>query len=189
MKRLAAIMAGALITTVGGVYATVNYAQGDVEQAEIGMQKNIADAVADDTRKGTIKLSNNFTVSIDDPDHDLITDTTISGELTISFTPAAQGADAEVRENGIPLKMTIAIGGTNEYDNKALFELTESYTAGGVALKGANGGDTVKDEITVNLTDYIKWNGEFALSTYAEYTAFRTAFEKTTITVTVSEAK
>ena len=109
--------------------------------------------------------------------------------MTISFTPAEQGADANVSANGIPLKMTIVIGGTNAYAGQALFELTEAYTTGGVALKGVNGGDTVKDEITVDLSDYISWKQEFTLSTLAEYNAFKTAFENTTITVTVSEAK
>ena len=140
MKRLAAIMAGALLTTVGGVYAQFTYAQGNVEQAEISMQKNLATA-ATNTEKGTINVAGNFLVSIDDTNNDLMTETTISGELTISFTPA-QGADAEVRDNGIPLKMTIEIGGTNEYADQALFELTSAYTAGGVAL---NGGKKVKN--------------------------------------------
>lgn len=184
MKRLAAIMAGALLTTVGGVYAQFTYAQGNVEQAEISMQKNLATA-ATNTEKGTINVTGDFLVSIDDTDNDLITETTISGDLTISFTPA-QGADAEVRDNGIPLKMTIVIGGTNEYADQALFELTSAYTAGGVAL---NGGNKVKDEITVNLSNYISWKQEFTLSTFAEYNAFKAAFEGTTITVTVSEAK
>ena len=177
-------MAGALLTTVGGVYAQFTYAQGNVEQAEISMQKNLATA-ATNTEKGTINVTGDFLVSIDDTDNDLITETTISGDLTISFTPA-QGADAEVRDNGIPLKMTIVIGGTNEYADQALFELTSAYTAGGVAL---NGGNKVKDEITVNLSNYISWKQEFTLSTFAEYNAFKAAFEGTTITVTVSEAK
>lgn len=184
MKRLAAIMAGALLTTVGGVYAQFTYAQGNVEQAEISMQKNLATA-ATNTEKGTINVTGDFLVSIDDTDNDLMTETTISGNLTISFTPA-QGADADVRDNGIPLKMTIVIGGTNEYADQALFELTSAYTAGGVAL---NGGNKVKDEITVNLSNYISWKQEFTLSTFAEYEAFKAAFEGTTITVTVSEAK
>lgn len=177
-------MAGALLTTVGGVYAQFTYAQGNVEQAEISMQKNLATA-ATNTEKGTINVAGNFLVSIDDTNNDLMTETTISGDLTISFTPA-QGADADVRDNGIPLKMTIAIGGTNAYAGQALFELTSAYTAGGVAL---NGGKKVKDAVSVKLTDYIEWKQEFTLSTLAEYEAFKAAFEGTTITVTVSEAK
>lgn len=177
-------MAGALLTTVGGVYAQFTYAQGNVEQAEISMQKNLATA-ATNTEKGTINVAGNFLVSIDDTNNDLMTETTISGDLTISFTPA-QGADADVRDNGIPLKMTIAIGGTNAYAGQALFELTSAYTAGGVAL---NGGKKVKDAVSVKLTDYIEWKQEFTLSTLAEYETFKAAFEGTTITVTVSEAK
>lgn len=184
MKRLAAIMAGALLTTVGGVYAQFTYAQGDVTEQVISAQKTLQPA-ATDTKKGTINVTGDFTVSIVDDNNDFITETTILGNLTISFSPA-KGADADVRDHGIKLKMTIVIGGTNKYDNKALFALKTAYTEGGVLL---NGGEKVKDTVFVNLTDYIKWNDdEFTLSTLAEYNAFKEAFDNTTITVTVSEA-
>lgn len=188
MKRLAAIMAGALLTTVGGVYAQFTYAQGNVEQAEISMQKKLAEAKGGETKKGTINVTGNFLVSIDDTNNDLKTETAITDSLKVTFTPAPQGADADVRDHGIQLKMTIVIGGTNKYDNKALFALnTAAYTEGGVLL---NGGEKVKDTaVSLNLTDYIEWKQEFTLSTMAEYEAFQTAFEGTTITVTVSEAK
>lgn len=185
MKRLAAIMAGALLTTVGGVYAQFTYAQDNVVDQVISAQKNLAEAVGNETKKGTINVTGNFTVSIDDTNNDLITETTITDTLKVSFTPAAQGADADVRDHGIKLKMTIVIGGTNEYAGQPLFELT-SYTASGVAL---NGGEKVKDTaVSLNLSNYISWKQELTLSTMAEYNNFKTAFEGTTITVTVSEA-
>lgn len=183
MKRLAAIMAGALLTTVGGVYAQFTYAQGDVTEQVISAQKTLQPA-ATDTKKGTINVTGDFTVSIVDDNNDFITETTILGNLTISFSPA-KGADADVRDHGIKLKMTIVIGGTNKYDNKALFALKTAYTEGGVLL---NGGNKVKDAVSVKLTDYIEWKQEFTLSTLAEYNAFKEAFDNTTITVTVSEA-
>ena len=185
MKRLAAIMAGALLTTVGGVYAQFTYAQGDVTEQVISAQKTLQPA-ATDTKKGTINVTGDFTVSIVDDNNDFITETTILGNLTISFSPA-KGADAEVRDNGIPLKMTIVIGNPNKYANKTLFALKPAYTEGGVLL---DGGKKVKDTaVSVKLTDYIEWNDdEFTLSTLAEYNAFKEAFENTTITVTVSEA-
>ena len=185
MKRLAAIMAGALLTTVGGVYAQFTYAQGNVDEQVISAQKNLAEAVGGETKKGTINVTGNFLVSIDDTDKNLITETTITDTLKVSFTPAAQGADADVRDHGIQLKMTIVIGGTNKYGDNALFALKTAYTEGGVLL---NGGNKVKDAVSVNLTDYIEWKQEFSLSTMAEYNAFKTAFEGTTITVTVNEA-
>ena len=185
MKRLAAIMAGALLTTVGGVYAQFTYAQGNVNEQVISAQKNLAEAVGGETKKGTINVTGNFTVSIDDTNGDLITETSITDTLKVSFTPAPQGADADVRDHGIKLKMTIVIGGTNKYDNKALFALKTAYTETGVLL---DGGNKVKDAVSVNLTDYIEWKQEFTLSTMAEYNNFKTAFEGTTITVTVNEA-
>ena len=188
MKRLAAIMAGALLTTVGGVYAQFTYAQGNVDEQVISAQKNLAEAVGGETKKGTINVTGKYLVSIDDTDNNLTTETTITDTLKVTFTPAPQGADADVRDHGIQLKMTIVIGGTNEYANKALFALnTAAYTESGVLL---NGGEKVKDtEVSLNLANYIEWKQEFTLSTMAEYEAFQTAFEGTTITVTVSEAK
>lgn len=187
MKRLAAIMAGALLTTVGGVYAQFTYAQGNVDEQVISAQKNLAEAVGGETKKGTINVTGNFLVSIDDTDKNLITETTITDTLKVTFTPAAQGADADVRDHGIKLKMTIVIGGTNKYNNNALFALKTAYTEGGVLL---NGGEKVKDTaVSLNLTDYIEWKQEFPLSTFAEYEAFQDAFTATTITVKVSEAK
>lgn len=186
MKRLAAIMAGALLTTVGGVYAQFTYAQGNVEEQVITAQKNLAKAVGDKTKKGTINVTGDFLVSIDDTNNDLKTETAITDSLKVTFTPALQGADADVRDHGIQLKMTIVIGGTKKYDNKDLFALKTAYTEGGVLL---NGGNKVKDaEVSLNLANYIEWKQEFALSTMAEYEAFKAAFEGTTITVTVSEA-
>lgn len=182
-------MAGALLTTVGGVYAQFTYAQGNVDEQVISAQKNLAEAVGGETKKGTINVTGKYLVSIDDTDNNLTTETTITDTLKVSFTPAAQGADADVRDHGIPLKMTIVIGGTNKYDNKALFALKTAYTEGGVLL---NGGEKVKDtEVSLNLANYIEWQEQegFTLSTFAEYEAFKAAFEGTTITVTVSEAK
>lgn len=187
MKRLAAIMAGALLTTVGGVYAQFTYAQGDVTEQVISAQKKLAEAKGGETKKGTINVTGNFLVSIDDTNNDLKTETAITDSLKVTFTPALQGADADVRDHGIKLKMTIVIGGMNEYANKALFALKTAYKEGGVLL---NGGEKVKDaEVSLNLANYIEWKQEFILSTMAEYEAFQTAFEGTTITVTVSEAK
>lgn len=188
MKRLAAIMAGALLTTVGGVYAQFTYAQGNVDEQVISAQKNLAKAVGGETKKGTINVTGKYLVSIDDTDNNLTTETTITDTLKVTFTPAPQGADADVRDHGIKLKMTIVIGGTNKYDNKALFALKTAYTEG-VLL---NGGEKVKDtEVSLNLANYIEWQEQegFTLSTFAEYEAFKAAFEGTTITVTVSEAK
>lgn len=180
-------MAGALLTTVGGVYAQFTYAQGDVTEQVISAQKKLAEAKGGETKKGTINVTGNFLVSIDDTNNDLKTETAITDSLKVTFTPALQGADADVRDHGIQLKMTIVIGGTNKYDNKALFALKTAYTEGGVLL---NGGEKVKDaEVSLNLANYIEWKQEFTLSTMAEYEAFQTAFEGTTITVTVSEAK
>ncbi len=182
MKRIGIVIILALVLTIGGVYATFSYAQGEVTQQEKSITTNVAGKVVT-TSKGTINLTNSFAISVDN-NGELKTTYTTSGDTKVSFTPAT-GADEDVVNNGIKLKLTITISGTNAYNGTAIFVLKEAYTSGGVLL---NGGNKVKDEITVNLADYIEVS-EISLPTAAAYDAYKTAFDATTINITVSEAE
>lgn len=183
MKRIGIVIILAIVLTIGGVYATFSYAQGDAAQQTASISTNIAGKVVE-TEKGNIILTNTFAITVDDTTNSLKTSSTTSGDTKVSFNPAT-GADADVQENGIKLKLTITISGTNAYNGTAIFVLKSAYTAGGVAL---NGGNKVKDEITVNLADYIEVS-EISLPTAAEYDAYKEAFDTIKITITVSEAK
>lgn len=182
MKKLGLIIALALIVTIGGVYATFNYAQGNADTAtqEVGM---VIAGKAGDTKKGTISITSTFEINVDDTTGTLKTGYTTTGETKVKFT-AATGADADVRDNGIKLKLTITISGTNSYNGTAIFAFKTAYTDGGVLL---NGGEKVKGEISVNLADYLTVN-EISLPTASEYDAYKTAFDATEISFTVSEA-
>lgn len=191
MKRLGIIVFMALVLTVGGVYATFNYAQNDVIPASQTLTPNIEDAVLT-TPKGTIDITkNDFVLTVDDLDGNLKTKYTATYATTpahskVTFTPA-QGADATVTANGIKLKLVIefvvAAGYTNEYKGTPIFKHKTAYTTGGVVL---NSGNNVLGETTFNLADYIDVS-EIDLPTYAEYQAYREIFEKITIKITVSE--
>ncbi len=182
MKRIGIVIILAIVLTIGGVYATFSYAQGDAAPQNATITTDIAGKVVE-TAKGTINLTNTFAITVDDTSNELKTSYTTNGDTKVSFTPAT-GADADVQTNGIKLKLTITISGTNAYKETPIFVLKAAYTEGGVVL---NGGNKVKDEITVNLADYIEVS-EISLPTAAEYDAYKTAFDATAITITVSEA-
>lgn len=186
MKRLGAIIAIALVLTIGGVYATFNYAQGGVVSLENEtILKELAGKTIN-TAKGEIKIkSNNFTITVDDLDGNLHTKGSFTGTTTINFTPAPL-ADADVRAHGIKLKLTITVTG-NEYDDgettHKLFNISQE-ALDGVTL---NGNAPIRGDFEIDFADYITVT-DIYLSTPAKYDAYKTAFDNTTITFTISEA-
>lgn len=186
MKRLGAIIAIALVLTIGGVYATFEYAQGGVVSLENEtISKELAEKTTD-TAKGTISIkSNDFKITVDNRG-DLYTKGTFGGTTKINFAPATF-ADAEVRANGIKLKLTITVTG-NEYVDEGktynLFNISENALNGGVTL---NNDKPINGDFEINFADYITVT-EIYLSTPEKYTAYSEAFNATTITFTISEA-
>lgn len=180
MKKLGTIICIALMLTVGGVYATFNYAQTTAGSVEETVGHTIVSAVTD-TPKGTIGLVSSYAIEVVNAGNNK-TGYSSEGTTTVKFTPAA-GADANVRDKGIKLKLTIEITGTKTYNGTDIFVLETAYTDGGVIL---NGGNEVKEPIEVNLSDYITVN-EITLSTYAEYVAYEEAFRNTTVKFIISE--
>lgn len=185
MKRLGAIIAIALVLTIGGVYATFEYAQGGVVSLENETISKELIGMTDTTAKGTITIkSNDFKITVDDFNHNLHTAGRFENKTTINFNPAPL-ADADVRANGIKLKLTIAVTG-NEYDDgekHKLFNISEE-ALNGVTL---NGGAKINGDYEINFADYITVT-DIYLSTPEKYTAYSEAFNGTTITFTISEA-
>ncbi len=186
MKRLGIIVFMALVLTVGGVYATFNYAQEDATPKSATLTPHLKDA-AFTTAKGTITITkNDFVLEVDDIDGNLTTKYTASytsgGTSKVEFEPA-QGADADVAANGIKLKLVIEFVGPNDYKGTPIFKTKGAYTTEGVVL---NGGNKVLGETTFNLADYIDVS-VISLPTYAEYQAYRAQFDAITIKITVSE--
>lgn len=188
MKRLGAIIAIALVLTIGGVYATFNYANGGVVSLENEMISKELAGKTIDTAKGTISIKedSNFKITVDDLDKNLHTKGSFTGKTTINFTPAPLAA-ADVRANGIKLKLKITVTG-NEYDDGEttykLFNISEEALTTGVTL---NGNAPIRGDFEIDFADYITVT-EIELSTPTKYDAYKTAFDNTTITFTISEA-
>lgn len=185
MKRLGAIIAIALVLTIGGVYATFEYAQGGVVSLENETISKELAGMTDTTAKGTITIkSNDFKITIDDFNHNLKTAGRFENKTTINFTPAPL-ADADVRTNGIKLKLTINVTGNEYVDGGTTYKL---FNISEEALTGVtlNGGAKIINDFEINFADYITVT-EIYLSTPEKYTAYSEAFNGTTITFTISE--
>lgn len=194
MKKLGLIILMALVLTVGGVYATFDYAQANVQQTAT-LNKSIA-GVDKDTPKGTIKIDvEGFGLTIDDtPEKTLTTGLRTQGNVIVTFTPA-KGADASVADEGVNLKLEISFTNNiykqNGVDYK-VFKTTDAYkeTTGVVLGKGTKKGD--KFEYTVDLGQYLTVS-EIPLPTLADYNAFAGWFLRSeeprnaVVTITVSE--
>lgn len=186
MKRLGAIIAIALVLTIGGVYATFNYAQGGAVSLENETISKELEGMTTTNAKGTITIkSNSFKITIDDLGGDLHTKGKFEGKTTINFKPATL-ADADVRTNGIKLKLTIAITG-NEYDDGGTTYKLFNISADALAGVTLNGGAKIINDFEINFADYITVT-DIYLSTPEKYTAYSEAFNGTTITFTISEA-
>lgn len=194
-----------LCLVIGGVYATWNYAQGNISEASETSGIILEDA-ADDLADGSVTINNTAAFSIDDSDRDYHGEMVVTGSLTVTFTAAA-GADAEVYNNGIDLKVTFTLPEENTYafyndatctgsTIKAVFALgkTEMTIAKADLTKGGNGVFTY----TFSAEDL---NGIFALAetdgvanvylpTHTAYTEFNDSFMNgKTFTVTVADGR
>lgn len=185
MKRLGAIIAIALVLTIGGVYATFEYAQGGVVSLENETISKELIGMTDTTAKGTITIkSNDFKITVDDLTGNLHTGGRFEGKTTINFTPAPLAA-ADVRTKGIKLKLTINVTGNEYVDGGTTYKLF-NISADALAGVTLNNDAAINGDFEIDFAKYITVT-EIYLSTPEKYTEYSNAFNGTTITFTISE--
>ena len=200
MKKLSLIVVLILCITVGGVYATWNYARYTVDSKQASATAVITGTHS--SAKGVISLATDVKrVIVDDSNNDFAAEvffgqvdansqivedvTDADGEITITFTANA-GADESVLQSGIPLLVSVTANKLGTYLGADVFEIkTESYTIQTSEFVKAS--DASVFTTTINLKDFIGLKNEIVLDTYAEYQAFEAAITGITFTVTVSE--
>lgn len=215
MKKLSAIIAFALIITIGGVYAAWHYNRGEVS-LELTRSATMA-SIQSDTSKGSIEIDkdengesrNSLKFLVDDTGvTDWKADLVTSGSVWVKFTPAAN-ADATVQEDGIALKVTITVvgpynPGTKTYGTPSKYtdpynsdqEVTIFKEKAGNNTFLLNDGNKTKDtshEITAaQIAACLDFNvGAHAdglfLKTYDDNVAYETAMKTYLIMVTITE--
>ncbi|MBE6671266.1 MAG: hypothetical protein E7593_03590 [Ruminococcaceae bacterium] len=183
MKKLSLLMALIVLVTIGGVYATWNYAQGNVSTAQ-GFALPKMETVVTTGTKGSIAVDvSGLTIKIDDDANDAYTHKAVlkmDGELKINFTPAV-GADESVANNGIKMRVEITCTENWKYDEKNIFTVDTS--------KNVIITDSATKEIVITadeLAEIIQLN-DFTLATYSEFQEFQTILNRGNIKIQVSE--
>ena len=183
IRKISMLIALALIVTVGGVYATWNYAQGDAEATFEALDSVtvITDKVVDAVAKGNISIDvSNLLIKIDDDDNDHHGELIQEGYIQITFTPS-QGADANVVANGIPLQYSLSCTGSDFlYNGEHIFD----YNTAPVVLN--DGEPTLSVQIPASELG-ITLHDDIYLPTVADYDAFKLALASGSLIITVSE--
>ena len=194
MKRLSFIIALTLVLTIGGVYATFNYAgnQDTIDEVVIdNMGKELADAKVIDSKKGTltVDVAQDFLIKVDDFNENLRTvGRYTKPEMKITFTPDPSSA-TETHTKGINLKLTFTNG---KYNNKDIFTIKDSkgnVCTDSVVQLSRDEGELQDDGsfvFTLDLSQYITVT-EFELPTKKDYDNYAEAFGQFALSITVEE--
>jgi len=194
MKKFSLMASLAALVTVGGVYATWNYAEANAGSANQDFYINL-ETVETNTKKGTISMTGALPLSVDDGGNyhvKLIKAQAAAQGLTVTFTPNT-GASVET----IPMQVVVSVNdakftltqGTAETNDDTtdvyMTANTTPLTATeipGLANVGTSGVlipiDLIMSKLT--LTDVV-------LDTYQDYQDYNATLNQLKITVTVSE--
>lgn len=197
MKKLGLIILMALVLTVGGVYATFDYARATVDSVTTqALDKSIAGAT-EDTKKGTIALDvSQVMLRIDDTGSHKTGLEIGNSVITVTFTPAAN-AEPLVVDEGINMKLEISFANNTfdlNGDHHDVFKTTTAYGTGVTLAADSKAKKGDKFEYTVDLSKYLTVS-EIPLPTLEDYNAFARWFSSSevpgnaVVTVTVSEVK
>ena len=180
MKKISVLIVLAMLVTIGGVYATWNYAQDGVAGVDVVPTIALTEKVVS-TSQGTIEVDmSSLEISIDDANNDYNAELVIDGQIDIEFT-ADPYAAADVKANGLPMQYELTVTTPWEYKGTQIF----TVSADPIQLNGGNG--TFSATITAaDLMNAITL-GNISLPTVSDYDAFALALAEGEITITVSE--
>lgn len=174
MKKLSVLVALMLIITVGGVYATWNYARATNPitpgTASIGVK--LETITYDDVAEGVITAakSPDFAITIDQADSEFTAGLVTNGVINVTYTPY----DNTVRQE-IPMQFEVngTLPGGIEINSNPI-PLNNGRATSSVTITAAN----IAAAIDLN---------ELKLPTVEAYTAFKNALGNGNITITISE--
>ncbi|MBQ2676844.1 MAG: hypothetical protein IJF54_05555 [Clostridia bacterium] len=183
MKKLSMLVALILCVTVGGVYATWNYAEGKTSAEKYFDDSTIITASTSATAKGTITVdTSNLNIIIDDTNGDYKGELIIDDAdyVTVNFTPNV-GASNDVATNGIRMQWSLSTTDDYKYNSADIFTVETTVQQRATAEKTFTiTGAELKDLISLNA---------LSLPTKADYDAFKQALHSGSIKISVSEVE
>ena len=202
MKKLSLLVALMLAITIGGVYATWNYAGGSLSGTAENHFLDRVTMITDpntEISKGALTVDvSNLKITIDDPDTDENANTavlSITGYIEIVFKPTISGMSEVVEQKGIPLTYKLGYNGL-VYGSDPIFNVngdTQSLAEGvGDGLWVKTGTGTADLSFTrrieaAELSRLITLSDNFHLKSIEEYSNFRDALHNGSLYINFSE--
>ena len=180
MKKISILIVLAMIVTIGGVYATWNYAMDGVDGVGVDTQVTLTEKVVS-TSQGTIDVdASGLSIVIDDANNDYHGELVIDGQIDIEFT-ADPYADATVKTNGLPMQYELSVTTPWEHDGVQIFTVDSNA----VAFNGGAGTFTA----TITAAELMAAIDmcDVYLPTTTDYDEFAAVLTQGEITITVSE--
>lgn len=198
MRRISILILTAMLLTISGVYATWNYAQGDVNAQDAFLLPSMTDKVIE-TAKGTITLDKtNAAIILDDANNDHVAELTYAegASVLVTFTPS-KGADPVVFTDGVTLVYSLTVTPNWTYPEsgetaKQIFSVKNPGEKTTIAMTRSEVDGVVTFTGSIPVSDILaklSFGGGtgFTLSNAASYDAFRTILNRGNIKITVEE--
>lgn len=163
LKKIMTLILCAVLVTVGGVYATWNYAIAKPSLVDVNFaQPVMVDAVLTD-KAGSLSVdTSTLKISIDDTNDDKTAELVVEGDVVITFTPDVN-ASPDIKANGVIMNYNITKNADPQYNENPIFTFTE---------KSGKTEQTLTYTITAEqIEEAIKLNA-VSLPTYADYQSF-----------------
>ena len=181
LKRIMALIMCAVLVTMGGVYATWNYAIGQVQAYNAYIAKPVMANVVLDASMGTLKVdTRELSLRIDDDNNDKQAELVIAGNIKIIFTPHAD-ADPDIIANGLNFKYTLegADNINNTFNDQTVFAFNTVTAETGTTLEYTIGAEKIKEALAIN---------NISLPTYEDYQLFQAWLPNNLLKITVEAA-
>ena len=179
MKKIRVLIALAMMVTIGGVYATWNYAEKQAMSVQSATGVTLTEKVAD-SEKGVISFNNTLGLVIDDTNADYVAELSATGSATVTFEPS-EFAPLDVRNNGIKMKCEVSVTEPWTYEGDQIFTVVSPSII-------LNNGEPTR-EVTITADELMNalTLGPISLDTEEKYDLFAEALKSGEITLTISE--
>lgn len=158
IKRLSLIITLALCLTVGGVYATWTYAEGQI-QSNSGTASLTIEAAANEGEAGTINVdTNSLSITVENGGS-YKTVLSVTGDITVTLTPTA-GTDTSLLPNSFTWTLTATDAAKNATYNGEKILTVDGATQNGTF--SSNTATIAADDIAklITLTEFTLKNTE-----------------------------
>lgn len=202
MKKFSLFVALALIVTVGGVYATWNYAETPITQVDHNLKGLSITDVNTTTQSGKVAITDTLILKIDDegnytPGWDSDVTTQNGGTLQIRYTPNQGAGNTTLRYTLTIENYSYDPDGEGANPAVSIFGINDDFSvktgAQTILTKDFNftaGQAYITEDITLKqITDVLKVNSSITLPTESDYIKYQNAVKGVKLVLTITEVE